>query len=131
VHELSVCQALLIQVADIVRAQSAEAVERITIEVGPLSGTEPELLRSAFLVMRSGAAATAALVIEHSAVQISCLDCGANRQVPTKRLICSNCNGWRTRVIAGDGLCLLRVEMRMPESIDRNPYSNAETVHHV
>jgi hydrogenase nickel incorporation protein HypA/HybF len=116
VHELSVCQALLIQVADIVRARCAQAVERITIEVGPLSGTEPELLRNAFLVMRSGSAAGATLVITSSAVEICCLDCGANGVVPPNRLICSNCGGWRNRVIAGDSLCLLRVEMRMPES---------------
>ena len=101
-HELSICDALLIQVADIVRARGADAVECITIEVGPLSGTEPDLLMNAFLVMRSGPAALATLVIKRCPVRISCLDCGANSETEANRLICMNCGGWRTRVIAGD-----------------------------
>lgn len=130
-HELSVCQALLTQVADIVQEQRAQAVERITIEVGPLSGTDPELLGNAFLVMRSGAAGTATLVIKRSPVEISCLECGARSETPPNRLICTNCGGWRNRVIGGDSLCLLRVEMHMPESIVGDPKPYAEPIHYV
>jgi hydrogenase nickel incorporation protein HypA/HybF len=116
VHELSVCQALLIQVAAISEAQGALMIERITIEVGPLSGTEPDLLLNAFLAVRSGAAFAAELRIERCPVSISCLECGAESETRPNRLICTQCGGWRTRVIAGDGLRLLRVEMRMPDA---------------
>ncbi len=132
VHELSVCQALLIQVADIVRTRGAEAVECITIEVGPLSGTEPDLLLNAFLAMRSGSAAAATLLVKRGTVRIRCLQCGAESETPPNRLICMNCSAWRTQVIAGDELRLLRVEMRMPESIGRRDApSNAEQINHV
>ena len=130
-HELSVCHALLTQVADIARAQAAEAVECITIEVGPLSGTEPTLLLNAFLVMRSGSAATATLVIERGPVKISCLRCGVNSETPPNRLICTHCGGWRTRVIAGYTLCLKRIEMRMPEPTDRTHCLNSEPIQYV
>jgi hydrogenase nickel incorporation protein HypA/HybF len=116
VHELSVCQALLIQVAAIAEAQGAVGIERITIEVGPLCGTEPALLLNAFRAMRSGAASTSELRIERCPVSISCLECGAQSETRPNRLICTQCGGWRTRVVAGDGLRLLRVEMRMPDS---------------
>ena len=118
-HELSVCQALLIQVADIARARGAEAVQRITIEVGPLCGTEPDLLLNAFLVMRSGSAASASLVIERCPVAIRCLQCGIESETAPNRLVCPSCGGFRTRVTGGAELRLLRVEMRMPESIQR------------
>jgi hydrogenase nickel incorporation protein HypA/HybF len=93
-------------------------VERITIEVGPLSGTEPALLLNAFLAMRSGAASPAELRIERCPVGISCLECGAHSETRPNRLICAQCGSWRTRVIAGDTLRLLRVEMRIPDSPD-------------
>lgn len=113
-HELSVCQALLRQVAEIAHAQQAAVVERITIEMGPLCGSEPALLLSAFAVMRSGVASSATLWIKHSAVTIRCLQCEAHTETRPNRLICGACGGWRTRIIAGDELRLLKVEMRLP-----------------
>jgi hydrogenase nickel incorporation protein HypA/HybF len=113
VHELSVCQALLAQVAEIAAAHGASAVGRVTVEVGPLSGIEPFLLADAFEAVSSGScAAGAALFIETSAVVISCLTCGAESQVRPNRLLCAACGGYRTRVIRGDELRLCRVELQ-------------------
>ena len=90
VHELSVCQALLGQVAEIAKGRGASAVERIIIEVGPLSGVEPELLASAFAILRAGScAAQAVLSIESTTVTISCLTCGAQSQTDPNRLVCA------------------------------------------
>jgi hydrogenase nickel incorporation protein HypA/HybF len=117
VHELSVCQALLTQVAEIAAGRGARMVERITIEVGPLCGVEPALLARAFVIARAGGcAAEAALLIESTSVTVSCVGCGAQSQVAPNRLICAMCGGFRTRVVAGDELRLRRVELRMPES---------------
>ena len=119
-HELSVCQALLSQVGEIARAQGAAAVEQITIELGPLCGTEPRLLWNAFSAMRCGVAANAELRIEHCPVRIQCLQCEARTETRPNRLVCGRCGGWRTRVIAGDELRLLKVEMRMPLASSQN-----------
>jgi hydrogenase nickel incorporation protein HypA/HybF len=117
VHELSVCQALLTQVAEIAAGRGARVVERITIEVGPLSGVEPALLASAFAIVRAGGcAAEAALSIESTTVTISCVSCGAQSNPKPNRLVCAVCGGFRTRIVAGDELRLRRVELRMPES---------------
>jgi hydrogenase nickel incorporation protein HypA/HybF len=116
VHELSVCQALLRQVAEIAKGRGASAVERITIELGPLCGIEPELLASAFAVLRAGGcAAQAALLIESTTVTVSCLDCGAQSQTDPNRLVCLVCGGFRTRIVAGDELRLRRLELRVPQ----------------
>jgi hydrogenase nickel incorporation protein HypA/HybF len=115
VHELSVCQALLTQVAASARQHGAEAVERITIEIGALSGVEPLLLLDAFSVMRSGSVASGAeLMIETIGVSVSCLTCGARTETQANRLVCAACGGFRTRVISGDELRLRRIEMRVP-----------------
>ncbi|MEP6548920.1 MAG: hydrogenase maturation nickel metallochaperone HypA [Gammaproteobacteria bacterium] len=113
-HELSVCQALLTQVADIAAARGARAVERIFIEVGPLSGVEPAQLRSAFAVLRAGScAAEAILSIESTLVIVRCTVCGAESPTAPNRLLCGECGGYRTRVVTGDELCLRRVELRI------------------
>jgi len=117
VHELSVCQALLTQVAEIAAGRGARVVERITLEVGPLSGVEPALLASAFSIVRAGGcAAEAALSIESTTVTICCVSCGAQSNPKPNRLVCAVCGGFRTRIVAGDELRLRRVELRMPES---------------
>lgn len=116
VHELSVCQALLAQVAEIAAARGATVVERITIEVGPLSGVEPALLARAFGMMRAGGgAADAELLIESTSVTIDCTNCGAQSQTGPNRLVCAECGGFRTRIVAGDELRLRRVELQMPQ----------------
>jgi hydrogenase nickel incorporation protein HypA/HybF len=118
VHELSVCQALLTQVAEIAVGRGATVVERITIEVGPLSGVEPALLTSAFEIVRAGScAAQAALLIESTTVVISCVSCDAQSKTEPNRLVCAVCGGFRTRIVSGDELRLRRVELRMPESV--------------
>jgi hydrogenase nickel incorporation protein HypA/HybF len=117
VHELSVCQALLGQLAEIAKRHGASAVDRITIEVGPLCGIEPELLARAFAILREGGCAAQALLsIESTTVSISCLGCGARSPAEPNRLVCAVCGGFRTRIIAGDELRLRRLELRVPQS---------------
>jgi hydrogenase nickel incorporation protein HypA/HybF len=115
VHELSVCQALLTQVAEIAADQGADDITRITIEVGPLSGVDPTLLADAFAVLRVGSrAAHALLSVETTRVEITCLTCGATSAVAPNRLVCTICGGYRARVVAGEELRLRRVELRTP-----------------
>ena len=116
-HELSVCQALLRQVAQLAEGRGASVVESITIEVGPLCGVEPALLATAFGILRAGGcAAQAALVIEETAVTVDCGSCGLQSHTAPNRLTCAACGGFRTRIVAGDELRLRRVELRAPES---------------
>ena len=112
-HELSICQALLSQVTAIARERGAQAIERIVVEVGPLSGVDGALLARAFEVARIGScAAEAALSIDTPQVTVSCLSCGSQSHAAPNRLLCGTCGGYRTRIIAGDELNLRRVELR-------------------
>jgi hydrogenase nickel incorporation protein HypA/HybF len=110
---------MLSQVTDIAvgyrSAGLAQAtVDKITIEIGPLSGVDPGLLRSAFDVMRArGCAAGASLVIEPVGVQVECAGCGAISAAAANRLTCAVCGGYRTAIVSGQELRLLRVEMHL------------------
>lgn len=114
VHEMSVCQALLAQVAEIARHRGARAVDSVTIQMGLLSGIDPAQLRLAFALMRvGGESAKAELIIETTAVEVRCLACGVRSETLVNRLVCRACGNFRTRVIAGDELRLLRIEINV------------------
>jgi hydrogenase nickel incorporation protein HypA/HybF len=116
VHELSICQNLLVQVADIAAARGASSVARITLELGPLCGVEPTLLARAFEIARAGScAAGAELSIEIVGVSVRCVLCGAETQVIHNRMLCGACGGYRTELISGDEMRLRGVELRLPE----------------
>lgn len=116
-HELSICQALLDEVARIATSCEARTVGRITIEVGQLSGVEPEQLARAFEIARMGTcAAQAELSIAVPGIVVHCDDCGTSSSAQPNRLLCASCGGYRTRVLEGDGLRLRAVELDVPEA---------------
>ena len=111
-HELAICQALLDQVERVARAQQAERVTGVRVRCGALAGVEPELLHRAYEVARAGTLAEhAALTIEESPVRVYCPRCERESAAPVQRLVCPACGEWRTKVIAGDELLLMSVEL--------------------
>lgn len=112
-HELSVCHALLDQVALIANRHRAAHVGNITVRVGPLSGIEPGLLAQAFPLARAGTVAeTAELVIEPAPVRVRCDSCEAETDASVNRLLCAACGDYHTRLVSGDELLLVSVELR-------------------
>jgi len=112
VHELAVCQALIDQVEEIALRERADQVLSIHLGIGPLSGVEPQLLEQAFSIARAGGvAAGAELLIDNLPVQVSCDQCGQTTDALPARLLCGACGNWRTRLVSGDELQLLHVEL--------------------
>jgi hydrogenase nickel incorporation protein HypA/HybF len=111
-HELAICQALIDQVETIVRVRRARRALSIVVRVGPLAGVEPELLRSAYPLASAGTlAADATLVLEQSSVCVRCLECNAESEVESNRLVCPLCGQWHTKVVTGEELLLMSVEL--------------------
>ena len=111
-HELAICQALMEQVERIASEEQADQVLTIHLAIGPLSGVEPRLLEQAFYVARAGSiAANAELVTESMPVQVSCSQCGQLSNVLPSRLVCGHCGDWRTRLVSGDEMNLLHIEL--------------------
>lgn len=115
-HELSVCLSLLQQIDSIVRERNASRVTRITLDIGPLSGVEPELLRNAYPLAAAGTPAEAAeLVMQTADVVVRCSQCDSETTVAPNKLLCGSCGDFRTSLVSGDELTLLRVELEHEE----------------
>lgn len=111
-HELSICQSIIDQVTRVAEQHHGSSVDKIYLQVGPLSGVEPELLRSAFPLARVNSVASHAELIVHTLpVTVVCSSCGAMTQTTANRLLCGSCGDWQTRLVSGDELLLERVEL--------------------
>jgi hydrogenase nickel incorporation protein HypA/HybF len=90
------------------------AVEKVYLQVGPLSGIEPKLLRNAYPLAAAGTvAANAELIIETSEIVVTCSQCNAKTEAQANRLICSACGDFRTNIVSGDEMILQRLEMNL------------------
>lgn len=111
-HELSVCQALIRQVEDIARQHQAAEIRTVNVQIGPLSGVEPDLLAQAFPLASAGTAAkTSRLVIERLPIRVRCQNCGAETEAAANRLLCGMCGDWRTQLVSGDEMLLASIEL--------------------
>ncbi len=95
-----------------VAAHRASAVHRVTLRIGEVSGVEPELLASAFEILKAqSVCAAATLVIERVSARWSCPSCG----VPIASgavLRCPACDRPAT-LAAGDEIVLAQLEMEV------------------
>lgn len=111
-HELAICQALMNQVESIAAERNARSVVSIVVGMGPLSGVEAQLLKHAYPVASAGTIAEGAeLVIEDLPVRIRCTECGSESDALPNKLVCKVCGDWRTTLISGDELMLMRIEL--------------------
>lgn len=116
-HELAVCQGLMGQLEDIATRERAERVVRIRLQIGPLSGVEPQLLSDAFPIAAAGTLADGAkLDIDTRPVKVRCLSCSAETDATPNQLVCAHCGDYRTQLISGDEMLLISVELERRES---------------
>lgn len=121
-HELAICQSLLAQVEEIASENKAERVSAITIQIGPLSGVVPVLLRRTFAVARRGTlAGNAKLVVEETQARIRCRGCGSEATVPGNKLVCPACGDFQTTLVEGNELILKSVTLNAPEHEEDGP----------
>ena len=121
-HEYSVCMALLEQVERIAREHRARRVERIVLQLGPLSGVEGPLLEHAWPLAAAGSIAVdAELVIETAPVRVRCTQCGAESEAQANRLLCASCGDYRTQLISGDEMLLANLELAAIETSEVVP----------
>ena len=111
-HELSVCQGLLRQLAPLA-AEHSGAVQQVVLRIGPLSGVEPSLLQAAFPIARKGTVAEQAeLVIESTPLRVRCKQCHSESEVSSNNLSCRQCGHQQTQLISGDELLLVSVQFQ-------------------
>ena len=112
-HEYSLMLALMERVEQEAASRRAVAVHRVRIRIGELSGVEPDLLESAFSIVRERT------ICEHAVIEITrvpaqweCSRC----QAPLAAgglLQCAAC-GAPARLTRGDEILLEQVELEVP-----------------
>ena len=112
-HEYSLMTALMDRVEEEAAAHRALAVHRVRVRIGELSGVEPELLESAFEIVRAGTiCAGAVLEVERVPARWECSAChrplGAG-----ERLQCAGC-GTPAALVSGGEIVLGRIELEVP-----------------
>lgn len=111
-HELSICQSLVDQVEQIALSHGAQSVASVNLKVGPLSGVDPTLLQHAYPYASVGTlAAESTLVIELAPLKVRCEICGIETEAQPNWLVCGTCGDCHTKLVSGDEMILMRVEL--------------------
>jgi hydrogenase nickel incorporation protein HypA/HybF len=119
-HELAICQALLQQVLEVAENRCSKRVKRIKLRIGPLSGVETGLLKSAFPLVAAGTTCEGTIIeIEDIPVRVRCQICGSTSQARSNRLLCTDCGTWRVTLISGDEMLLAAVELLDAETSNK------------
>jgi hydrogenase nickel incorporation protein HypA/HybF len=113
-HELSIAHALVKQVEDLVTREGALRAVAVTVEVGAMSGVDPEALAAAFPFASedSPVVSKAELRLVKVPALAVCGDCGVQTS-EIGLLACSACGSPRLKVGAGRSLNLLNVEIEV------------------
>ena len=118
-HELAICQSLVDQLDEIAGDHPDKRITVVHLQIGPLSGVVPELLRDAFPIASAGTAAQdAELQFHQSEIQVHCPSCDRDSVVSSNKLTCAYCGNWQTQLVSGDELMLNQVELETAEEAE-------------
>lgn len=112
-HEYSLMSALMDRVEEEAAAHRAIAVHRVSVRIGELSGVEPDLLASAFEIVRAGTICERAVLdIERVPARWACARCRRPLDAAAG-LRCLAC-GEAAALEAGDEILLGQIELEVP-----------------
>lgn len=111
-HERSLVRALLRQVQALAEEHSRGRVLSIRVQIGELSGVEPELLSSAYddLVQRTTIRG-AELEIERVPLEAECDQCGELFAIKHYQFQCPHCGSLQLTIRGGEELLLESISM--------------------
>jgi hydrogenase nickel incorporation protein HypA/HybF len=111
-HEMSICESILGLLRDQAQSQNFSKVERVCLEIGPLSGVEIEALKFGFdVVMRDTLADGARLEIIETAGTAWCMACGQSVAIEQRFDACPDCGSHQLQVTGGEELRIKELEV--------------------
>jgi hydrogenase nickel incorporation protein HypA/HybF len=120
-HELSIANSLVdltLQMLDRDDVDSDAVVSAIRVRIGEMSGVVPAALEAAFPAAAAATAAQGArLEIEHVSVAVWCDACEREQSLsPPLRLRCTKCGSATPRIVRGQELELVAIELSYVEA---------------
>jgi hydrogenase nickel incorporation protein HypA/HybF len=101
-HEMSLAEGILQIVEDAAGKQGFARVTEVRLEIGALSGVEPDALTFCLeVVFRNSVAEGARLELERLPGQGYCLDCGQTVTVTALYDACPNCGSYQVQATGG------------------------------
>lgn len=111
-HEMSLCEGVLQILEDHARSQGFERVRTVWLEIGGLSGVEPEAMRFSFEVVVQGSLADGArLEIIELPGQAWCMPCARSVEVKQRFDACPHCGSYQLQVTGGDEMRIKELEV--------------------
>lgn len=111
-HEMSICESILMSMEEQAKAQNFSVVQSIRLEIGPLAGVEPEALRFSFDVVTRGTLAEGCkLEVIEPAGSAWCMQCAKNVPVVAKFDACPDCGSYQLQITGGEELRIKDMEV--------------------
>ena len=111
-HEYSIVQSLLESCENHAEENESSKVIKVVVKIGVLSGVEPQLLETAFNTFKEGTICDDALfILNHQKVVIECYECEETSTLDKNEFVCPNCQGNDVKVIDGEDMFLMSLEM--------------------
>jgi hydrogenase nickel incorporation protein HypA/HybF len=110
-HEVSICEQLLVLLAQEAGRHEVTRVLRLRLEIGRFSCLDPDALRFAFDALAPGTIAHGAVLqIDQPPGRATCLACGAEVPLASRLDACPECGGERLQPIGGEEMRLMEME---------------------
>ena len=111
-HEMSLCEGVLQILEDSAKSQGFSQVKTVWLEIGALSGVDPQAMRFGFdAVMKGSLADGAALEIIELPGQAWCLPCSKTVAVTARYDACPECGSHQLQVTGGDEMRIKELEV--------------------
>lgn len=111
-HEMSLCESVLQVIEQQAEAQQFRRVTAVWLEIGALSGVEPEAMRFCFDVVMQGSLADGARLEIMDAPGVAwCLLCAQNVAVRQLYDQCPHCGSHQLQIVGGDQMRIKELEV--------------------
>ena len=111
-HEMSLCEGVLQILEDHAASQGFSQVKTVWLEIGALSGVDPEAMRFGFdVVMKGTLADGAALEIIDLPGIAWCMQCAKPVPVKSRFDACPECGSYQLQLTSGDEMRIKELEV--------------------
>lgn len=111
-HEYSIVQSLLDSCEEHAKANESTNVTKVIVKIGVLAGVEPDLLQTAFDTFKEKTVCDKAeFIINRQKIVISCLSCDEESTLEKNEFCCPTCQSNKVKVIDGEDMYLMSLEM--------------------
>ncbi len=111
-HEMSLCEGILQVLEDNAETHGFERVKTVWLEIGGISGVEPEAMLFSFDVVTRGTLADhARLEIIEIPGQAWCMQCSTNVDVKQRFDECPKCGSYQLQVVGGEEMKIKELEV--------------------